>query len=63
MPAGEDHRHCKICGKMTGPGNETCSAACAATREARLRQRRNYQYLLFASIALVAVVFFSGYFR
>lgn len=63
MPAAEDHRHCKICGKVTGPGDDTCSAACAAKRETRLRQRRNYQYLLLASIALLAVVFFSGYLR
>lgn len=61
MALGTDHRHCKVCGKVTAAGNDTCGPKCAAVREERLRQRRNYQYLIYGAIALVAVFFLASY--
>ncbi len=58
-----DHRHCKVCGRTTGPKQETCSAECAAKREERLRSARNYRYILYATIALVLILFLSAYVR
>lgn len=60
MPA-DDHRHCKVCGRVTAPNQETCSSACAAKREQRLRAGRNYRYLLYATIAFLLVIFLSSY--
>ncbi len=59
MPLEGDHRHCRVCGKVCAPGAETCSKACAQTREDRARSRRNYQLLLYGAIALLAVVFLA----
>jgi predicted nucleic acid-binding Zn ribbon protein len=59
--AMDDHRHCKVCGKMTAAGSETCSRECAAVRESRVRSRRNLQYMLYAVIALVVVLLLSSY--
>ncbi len=63
MAQGPDHRHCKICGRVTSPDEETCSPECAAKREQRLRASRNYRYILYATIALLLVLFFSAYLR
>ncbi len=58
-----DHRHCKVCGRVTSPDADTCSSKCAAVREQRLRARRNYTYILYATIALVTVLLLSSYLR
>lgn len=63
MPAGPDHRHCRVCGKVTAPGEETCSPECAAKREARIRTGRNYRYLLYGLIAILLLLFLSPYLR
>jgi predicted nucleic acid-binding Zn ribbon protein len=54
-----DHRHCKVCGRVCSPGDETCSKACRGKREELLRTRRTYTYLLYGAIAVVAIVFLS----
>jgi predicted nucleic acid-binding Zn ribbon protein len=59
MPIEGDHRHCKVCGKVCAPGNETCSRACADARDDRARSRRTYTLLLYGAIALLVVVFLS----
>ncbi|MCI4349309.1 MAG: DUF2116 family Zn-ribbon domain-containing protein [Thermoplasmata archaeon] len=63
MVAPIDHRHCKVCGKVCAGGSETCSAACERERTRRLTARRNYSLLLYAAIALVALVFLISQFR
>jgi predicted nucleic acid-binding Zn ribbon protein len=50
-----DHRHCKVCGKVTKPDAETCSPACAAARERRVRASGSYRLLLYAAIALLLI--------
>ena len=55
MPAEGDHRHCKVCGKVCGVGEETCSKACRQTRAAQLASRRTYTYLLYAAIAILVL--------
>ncbi len=52
----EDHRHCKVCGKPTAPGNDTCSNACAAVREERQRSRQNYRWLVYAGMAFLLLL-------
>lgn len=61
MPLEQDHRHCKVCGKVTSLDSDTCSAKCATVREQRLRARRNYTYILYATIALITVLLLSNY--
>ncbi|MGA8275032.1 MAG: DUF2116 family Zn-ribbon domain-containing protein [Thermoplasmata archaeon] len=56
-----DHRHCKVCGKVCNPADDTCSKACRAKREELLRTRKTYTYLLYGTVALVAIVFLSVY--
>jgi predicted nucleic acid-binding Zn ribbon protein len=51
----EDHRHCKVCGKVVGPGIEFCSKGCRRQREELLQNRRNLTYLLYGSIAIVVL--------
>jgi predicted nucleic acid-binding Zn ribbon protein len=52
---GEDHRHCKVCGKVVAPGEEVCSKACRRRREETLQSRRNLMYVLYLGIAIVLV--------
>ncbi len=61
MPTDGDHRHCRVCGKVTKPDAETCSAACASERARRLQSARNYRYVLYAAIALVLIFALSVY--
>jgi len=56
-----DHRHCKVCGRVTKPGSETCSATCAAERERRQSTARNYRYLLYGTIAILAILFLVSF--
>jgi predicted nucleic acid-binding Zn ribbon protein len=63
VPAEADHRHCKVCGKVCGVGEETCSRACREKRAAQMASRRNYQYLLYAAIAILLLVFLSSVIR
>ncbi|MEM0129018.1 MAG: DUF2116 family Zn-ribbon domain-containing protein [Thermoplasmata archaeon] len=43
----DDHRHCKVCGRVCPPSEETCGPACAATRAERLRTRRLYTSIMY----------------
>ncbi|MGA8664429.1 MAG: DUF2116 family Zn-ribbon domain-containing protein [Thermoplasmata archaeon] len=62
MTSADDHRHCKVCGRTCAPDERTCSTECARKLEDMARTRRNYQYLLYASIVLLLVVLLSHYF-
>jgi len=62
VAAGEDHRHCKICGRVCPADEETCSRACRDKRAQQLQSRRMYTYLLYGSIALLLIVFVSRLF-
>ena len=61
MSTDGEHRHCKVCGRTCDPDEWTCSRACAEKRESLDRSRRNYTYLLYGSIALLAILLFSHY--
>lgn len=63
MTPEEDHRHCKVCGRVCPVGEETCSKKCREKRAALIASRRNYMYLLYAFIAILAIVFLSSFFR
>ncbi|HXQ78682.1 MAG: DUF2116 family Zn-ribbon domain-containing protein [Thermoplasmata archaeon] len=63
MTTEEDHRHCKVCGRVCGVGEETCSRACREKRAAQMASRRNYQYLLYGAIAILLIVFLSSVVR
>ncbi|MGA9839396.1 MAG: DUF2116 family Zn-ribbon domain-containing protein [Thermoplasmata archaeon] len=58
MSATDDHRHCKVCGKVCPPGEETCSKACRAKREQGAQSRRMYTYLMYAVIVLLLILLF-----
>lgn len=60
MPTEGDHRHCRVCGRVTKPDQETCSAACAQERERRVRSARNYRYLLYVTIAVLLILFVAS---
>ncbi|HYK92548.1 MAG TPA: DUF2116 family Zn-ribbon domain-containing protein [Thermoplasmata archaeon] len=59
----EDHRHCRVCGKVTAPGNETCSRACREKREEQVRTRQNSIRLMYVLIAVVVIGFLLSYVR
>ena len=63
MPLESDHRHCKVCGKVTRPDAETCSDACAAERARRQGSARTYRYLLYGMIAFLVLLLFSSFIR
>ena len=57
----EDHRHCRVCGKVVGPGKEFCSTACQDKREAQNRSRKNLTYLIYAFIAFFVLLLLVSY--
>lgn len=57
MGPGTDHRHCKNCGRVCDPDEETCSDACRERREQVLATRRNYTYLMYGVMALLVILF------
>lgn len=57
----EDHRHCKVCGKVCAVGEETCSKACRTKRVAQLQKRQTYTYLIYGTIALILIVFLLSF--
>lgn len=57
----EDHRHCKVCGRVCDRTEQTCSAACATQRAQTLRTRRLYTYVLYGLTLIVLVVFVLPY--
>ena len=52
----DDHRHCKVCGKVVALGDETCSKACRAKREQAARTRQTYTYVLYGIMALLLIL-------
>jgi predicted nucleic acid-binding Zn ribbon protein len=52
----EDHRHCKVCGKVVEPEDEFCSKGCRRKRDEQNQNRRNLTYLIYASIAFVVLI-------
>jgi predicted nucleic acid-binding Zn ribbon protein len=63
MPDLDDHRHCKVCGKITGPEKEYCSRACREKREQTLRSRRNYTLVLYATMVFLLLLFLLNFLR
>jgi predicted nucleic acid-binding Zn ribbon protein len=59
--SADDHRHCKVCGKVCDPGEETCSKACRTKREQLQSTRRMYTYLMYAVILILAIAFLASY--
>ena len=58
-----DHRHCRVCGRVTKSlDDETCSKACRSQRAQQLQIRRGLMYLLYASAALLLIVFLTRLF-
>jgi predicted nucleic acid-binding Zn ribbon protein len=60
---GEDHRHCKVCGKVVGPDAEFCSKACRRQREETQQSRKNLTYLMYAAIAFFLLLLVLTYVR
>ena len=61
MVAADEHRHCKVCGKVCDPAAETCSKACTRERERRAETRRNYTYFFYAMIAFLALILAASF--
>lgn len=58
---GDDHRHCKVCGKAIPPEAEFCSKGCRRKREAQLQSRRNLGYLMYGAIAILILITVLNY--
>jgi predicted nucleic acid-binding Zn ribbon protein len=56
----QDHRHCKVCGKVVEPEVEFCSKTCRRKREEQNQNRKNLTYLIYASIAFVILITLLG---
>jgi predicted nucleic acid-binding Zn ribbon protein len=59
----EEHRHCKMCGKVCDVDEEVCGKSCAAKREERLRSRRSVQWMLYGGMALLVILLIASEFR
>lgn len=57
----EDHRHCRVCGKVTALGNETCSRACREKREAQVRNRQSLYRLMYVAMAIAILGLILSY--
>lgn len=53
----DDHRHCKVCGKVCATNADTCSKSCEDKREAAIRSRRTWTNLLYILIVVFAFLF------
>jgi predicted nucleic acid-binding Zn ribbon protein len=62
VPSSDEHRHCKVCGRVCAPEDETCSATCRDERDRRLRARRNFTYLLYGTAALLLLLLLTHVF-
>lgn len=61
MPSADDHRHCKICGRVCGANDDTCSKACREKRQQIAQTRRMYTYLMYGAIALLGIVLLTTF--
>jgi len=52
----EDHRHCKVCGKVCAVGAETCSATCRDQRARTIESRRQTMYLFYGLMVFVVLL-------
>ena len=52
----EDHRHCKVCGKVCSVGAETCGAGCAEKRARTIESRRQTMYLFYGLMVFVVLL-------
>lgn len=52
-----DHRHCKVCGRVCAPGQETDREECATTLAQRQQSRQNSVRLMYVLIVVVIVAF------
>jgi predicted nucleic acid-binding Zn ribbon protein len=59
----DEHRHCRVCGKVTAPGNETCSRACREKRETRVRSQQNLIRMMYVLMAIVLIGAILNYVR
>lgn len=57
----DDHRHCKVCGRVCAAGDDTCSEKCQDERDRRARARRNFMYLLYGTAALLLVLLLANH--
>ena len=64
MPSmtSDEHRHCRVCGKVCGSNEEVCSDDCRRKRERTLQTRRLYTYVLYGLILIIVVAFVLPYF-
>ena len=56
MPELVNHAHCKICGRATRFGQETCSDECAATQQQMQKKRSRTVLIFYAAVALMMVL-------
>jgi predicted nucleic acid-binding Zn ribbon protein len=52
----DDHRHCKVCGKVSWKGEETCSTVCRDRNAQRVQSRQNSVRLMYVLIFGAAVL-------
>ncbi len=57
-----EHSHCKVCRRVCGPDEETCSKTCARQLAARVRSRQMYTYLM-VGLALFLVIVLAATFH
>ena len=57
----DDHRHCRVCGKVCSADTEFCSKTCRQKREETIATRRRYLYILYALIAITILLTVVNY--
>jgi predicted nucleic acid-binding Zn ribbon protein len=56
------HRHCQVCSKAIPMSEEFCSEECKTEFEAMVKKRKNYIYIIYATMILIIAVMFLSYF-
>lgn len=54
------HKHCGVCGRAIPADEEVCSDKCKQEREAILKKRKSYIYLMYGAIIVMIVFLFVG---
>ncbi|MCI4345493.1 MAG: DUF2116 family Zn-ribbon domain-containing protein [Thermoplasmata archaeon] len=57
----DEHRHCKVCGKVCDVDEEVCSTSCATKREERRQSSRNLKWMLYGGMAVILLLFVASF--
>ena len=57
------HRHCQVCSKAIPISEEFCSDECKVEFEALMKKRKNYIYIIYATMVIIIAVMLLSMFQ